>query len=89
VPGHAGDARTPYGRYLVASLGPMAIATATGITRELTYADALGEDAAGWVSLHDLLAGRSGGFVVLVTVLAPLGIHAARRRLGRDLRDPE
>jgi hypothetical protein len=44
-------AATPYGRYALASLGLMAIATANGVTRELVYADALGEEAAHRVSL--------------------------------------
>lgn len=42
---------TPYGRYALASLGLMAIATANGVTRELTYADYLGEETAHRLSL--------------------------------------
>lgn len=46
-----GPEPAPYGRYLLASVGLMALASANGITRELTYANAMSEDAANWLSL--------------------------------------
>jgi hypothetical protein len=52
----AAGGRTPYARYLAASVGLMAIATANGIARELTYANAMGEDAAHWLSLLPMVA---------------------------------
>ena len=46
----------PYGRYLAASVGLMAIATANGVARELTYGKAMGEDAAHVLSLVPMVA---------------------------------
>jgi cytochrome bd-type quinol oxidase subunit 2 len=43
-------------------------------------------DGKSWSELlraYDVLAGNSGGAVILVTVAAPLAVRAARRRLGR------
>jgi hypothetical protein len=45
------EATIPYGSYAVASLGLMAIATANGIVRELTYAKYLNEETAHRLSL--------------------------------------
>jgi hypothetical protein len=42
---------TPYGRYAVGSLGLMAIATANGVLRELTYAKHAGDETAHRLSL--------------------------------------
>jgi hypothetical protein len=56
---------TPYGRYLVASVGLMAIATVNGITREGTYGKAIDEDVAHWLSLAPMV----GLFAVYVNVL--------------------
>lgn len=42
---------TPYGRYAAASLGLMAIATANGVVRELTYARRLNAETAHRLSL--------------------------------------
>jgi hypothetical protein len=42
---------TPYGRYALASVGLMAIATANGATRELTYAKYLNDETAHRLSL--------------------------------------
>jgi hypothetical protein len=41
----------PYGRYALASVGLMAIATANGVVRELTYAKHLDDDTAHRLSL--------------------------------------
>ena len=41
----------PYGRYALASLGLMVIATANGVTRELTYAKHLNDETAHRLSL--------------------------------------
>jgi hypothetical protein len=46
----------PYGRYAVASLGLMAIATANGVLRELTYGQRLDEQAAHLLSLVPMAA---------------------------------
>jgi hypothetical protein len=42
---------TPYGRYAVGSLGLMAIATANGVVREVTYTKYLNDDTARRLSL--------------------------------------
>jgi hypothetical protein len=57
--------RAPYGRYLAASVGLMAIATANGVMRELTYGKAVGERVAHWASLGPMV----GLFAVYVNLL--------------------
>ena len=57
--------RAPYGRYLLASVGLMAVATANGVTRETTYGKALDEDVAHWISLVPMV----GLFAVYVNFL--------------------
>ncbi len=57
--------REPYGRYVGASVGLMAIAAANGVTRELTYGKALNDDVAHWLSLAPMV----GLFAVYVNVL--------------------
>lgn len=47
----ASEPATPYGRYALASLGLMAIASANGVTRELTYAKYLNDETAHRLSL--------------------------------------
>jgi cellobiose-specific phosphotransferase system component IIC len=54
-----------YGRYAAASVGLMAIATANGVARELTYAHAVGERAAHLISLAPMTA----MFAVYVTAV--------------------
>jgi len=45
-----------YGRYAAASVGLMAIATANGVARELTYAHAVGDRGAHLISLAPMAA---------------------------------
>ena len=65
VPPARSDSREPYGRYVAASVGLMAIATANGVARELTYGKVLSEDAAHWLSLVPMV----GLFAVYVNEL--------------------
>ncbi|MDQ3890240.1 MAG: hypothetical protein M3312_06770 [Actinomycetota bacterium] len=48
--------RTPYTRYLLASVGLMAIATANGVLRETTYGKRMSEDAAHRLSFLPMVA---------------------------------
>src|SRR5688572_16294571 len=45
----------PYGRYALASLGLMVIATANGVTRKLTYAKHLNDETAHRLSLVPMI----------------------------------
>jgi len=60
------EREAPYGRYVLASLGLMAIATANGVTRERTYGRAMNEDVAHWISLVPMV----GFFALYVNGLA-------------------
>jgi hypothetical protein len=66
--GRTRRAETPFGRYLGASVGLMAIASANGALRELTYGKRIGEDAAHRIS-----------FVPMVLLFA-LYVDALERR---------
>lgn len=63
--GQCAPAREPFGRYVAASVGLMAIATANGVARELTYGKAVNEDVAHWISLVPMV----GLFAVYVNAL--------------------
>jgi hypothetical protein len=63
--------RAPFGRYVAASVGLMAVATANGVTRELTYGKVIGNQAAHWVSLIPMLA-LFGAYVNLLERRLPL-----------------
>jgi len=63
--GRCAPAPEPFGRYVAASVGLMAIATANGVARELTYGKAVNEDVAHWISLVPMV----GLFAVYVNAL--------------------
>jgi hypothetical protein len=56
---------SPFGRYVAGSLGLMAIASANGVLRDLTYAKTLGDETAHWISLVPMV----GLFAVYVDQL--------------------
>lgn len=73
--------RGVFGRYVAASAGLMAIATANGVTRELTYGKAVDEKTAHWVSLVPMVA-LFGAYVNLLERRWPLPSWRSAAQIG-------